>query len=410
MVEGANEVIDHPELNKIYLGDCLETMRQWPDEFIDCVVTSPPYWQLRDYGSEKQFGLEDSFEDYINQQVVVFDEVKRILRQGGTLWLNMGDSYRGGGCGGGGPLQITNKGTKLGKKIPPPGVSPKNLIGQPWKLAFALQESGWILRMDNIWSKPNPMPESTKDRCTRSHEYVFHFAKSERYFYDAEAIKVPVSGNPDSKDFVDRKSPSGWDTVAVRRDKKRGRYDKQKRAYETKKIEPSLTKNCRSVWNMPTQPFPAAHFATFPEWLVERCLRAGVSEGGYCGYCALAYVRILEESEVSIEYKRKCGSDESGKYRGEAKKNYKAGRAETPGEVKSRILSGMKKRETVGWAKPCSCFAGGKDIGTVFDPYSGSGTVAVVGKKLGLNFLGCELNPEYIAIANKRLQNESRLF
>lgn len=167
------------ELNKIYQGDCLETLISWPDNFIDCCVTSPPYWGLRDYGHEGQIGLEDSPEYYVSRMKVLFYEVRRVLKPEGTLWLNLGDSYAGGGRGGNDPEHCTekqksNRGTRnIPKSIVPSGIKQKDLVGIPWMVAFALRESGWYLRQDIIWHKPNPMPESVTDRCTKSHEYIF---------------------------------------------------------------------------------------------------------------------------------------------------------------------------------------------------------------------------------------------
>lgn len=178
---------------ELHLGDCLDVLKTMPDNSIHCCVTSPPYWGLRDYGHVGQIGLEDTPEAYVNRMVEVFREVKRVLRNDGTLWLNLGDSYANVGSNGsfGKTAQVRN--TKSGQQKTTnklvSGLKPKDLVGIPWRVAFALQADGWWLRQDIIWHKPNPMPESVTDRCTKSHEYVFLLTKSKQYFYDAEAIK-----------------------------------------------------------------------------------------------------------------------------------------------------------------------------------------------------------------------------
>lgn len=220
---------------KVIHSDALTTLAEVPDNTFRCCVTSPPYWGLRDYGISHQIGAEQRLEDYIENLKLVFREVRRVLRPDGTLWLNIGDSYTSGGR----TWRDTdkkNKGRAMDYRAPTPdGLKPKDLIGVPWKLAFALQGEGWYLRSDIIWNKPNCQPESVKDRPTRSHEYLFLFTKSERYYYDYEAIKEPT---------------------AV------GDY-----------------KNRRTVWNINTEGFPDTHFARFPTKLVEPCILAGTEPG-----------------------------------------------------------------------------------------------------------------------------------
>jgi DNA modification methylase len=236
----------HPKV-EVYCGDVLEVLKTLPSESVNCCVTSPPYFGLRDYGVDGQIGLEETPGEFVERLVRVFREVHRVLRVDGTLWVNIGDSYAGSGKGrngdgahSAGGNQATNKGTIAGhlrKTQGGPGVKPKDLIGIPWMLAFALRADGWYLRMDNIWHKPNPMPESVKDRPTKAHEYIFQFSKSQIYYYDADAIKEPsVTGNG--------------------------------------------TRNKRSVWSITVKPFKGSHFATFPPELPETCLLAGSPEGG----------------------------------------------------------------------------------------------------------------------------------
>ena len=324
-------------------GDVLERLRELPDNSVHCVVTSPPYWGLRDYGVEGQIGLEATFEEFIAKLVEVFREVRRVLRPDGTCWVNMGDAYandgKWGGSTGGKHVEALhgNSGIGRGKKLT--GLKPKDLIGQPWMLAFALRADGWWLRQDIIWAKPNPMPESVTDRCTKSHEYVFLLTKSERYFYDAEAVKEPANGWNGSE-FHDGKNLIVHPNVGKNRGKGNarnfrggvyvenetfdndGHLDRNSRGNQP---NDQGTRNKRSVWTISTEAFPEAHFATFPTELVKPCILAGSPDGG-----------------------------------------------------------------------------------TVLDPFSGSGTTGVVALRLGRAYLGIELNPEYIAIAERRLANYHR--
>ena len=250
-------------------GDCREVLKTLPDGSVNCCVTSPPYFGLRDYGHHGQIGLEPTPEAYVAQMVAVFREVKRVLRDDGTLWLNLGDSYNAAGREGHGTRigykQGTNRASDTGADNCRPSVAdlkPKDLIGIPWRVAFALQDDGWWLRQDIIWHKPNPMPESVTDRCTKAHEYVFLLSKSERYYFDAEAMKEPsVTNDPrrpyTSKGAKDLDGRSEWKSGQAR-----------------DKGDFSL-RNKRSVWTVATKPYKGAHFATFPPALIEPCILAG---------------------------------------------------------------------------------------------------------------------------------------
>lgn len=344
------------ELNRIYNMDALKGLSLLLDNSINCCVTSPPYWNLRDYGVNGQIGLEPTIEEYVTKIVGVFREVKRVLRPDGTLWLNLGDCYTPSAPGTMGDnihIEGTKEATKRARKIMrpqiPPGLKPKDLVGIPWRAAFALQSDGWYLRSDIIWHKPNPMPESVKDRPTKAHEYIFLPSKSKRYYYDYELIKEPsvYSGSNNGVGFgygTDKenrgreriyKTPTGWDTNkgshgsyhkdGRRSDKQRGhsrRHDGFNDRWDqmTKEEQCSMGRNKRTVWTVATQPFSEAHFATFPEKLIEPCILAGCPEGG-----------------------------------------------------------------------------------TVLDPFMGSGTTAKVAYKLRRNYIGFELIPEYIKISEKRL-------
>lgn len=268
-------------MNLIEFGDCRSTMRKWAQDGIKAqtCVTSPPYFGLRDYGHEGQIGLEQTPEEYIDKMVEVFREVRRVLADDGTLWLNIGDSYAANRS-----YQVPS--TKGGKKhsdsqavggkgsVVPDGLKPKDLIGIPWMLAFALRADGWYLRQDIIWHKPNPMPESVQDRCTKAHEYIFLLSKSERYFFDSEAMKEPSSDNPVS---AARRNRADFCTVGTKAIQ--GTGFGQSGMGENAKYK-GETRNRRSVWTVATRPYKGAHFATFPPALIEPCIKAGAPLGG----------------------------------------------------------------------------------------------------------------------------------
>jgi len=304
------------ELNKIIQGDCLDVMKDIPDKSINCCVTSPPYWGLRNYNCDGQLGLESTPEEYVKKMVDIFQEVKRVLRDDGSLWLNLGDSYVANKTGGlsskdskmtGGRATQETAAQRPDKKVP--GLMPKNLVGIPWRVAFALQADGWYLRQDIIWAKPNPMPESVTDRCTKSHEYIFLLSKSAKYFYDHEAIKEPQTTGQKAV-YHETLENHGWNAASGNHRDKSGTYGDGE------------TRNKRSVWTVTTKPFKKAHFATFPTKLIEPCILAG------------------------------CPKD-----------------------------------------------------GIVLDPFSGAGTTAFVAKENNRNFVGIEINQEYIDISNVRLRN-----
>lgn len=247
---------------QILNGDCRDILPTIPEKSVHCCVTSPPYWGLRDYGVKGQLGLEKTPEEYVAEMVKVFSEVRRVLRDDGTLWLNLGDSYVANGSN-----QVPQTKQHVGSGFAGAnrngctGLQPKNLVGIPWRVAFALQSAGWYLRQDIIWAKPNPMPESVTDRCTKAHEYIFLLSKSARYFYDREAIKETGAGR---KDLGEMTSSARLNQGGVW-------------AHTEKTTD---TRNKRSVWTVATQPYSAAHFATFPEKLIEPCILAGCPEGG----------------------------------------------------------------------------------------------------------------------------------
>jgi DNA modification methylase len=273
----------------LYGGDCRTVLVQLPADSVDCVVTSPPYWGLRDYGNDGQLGLERTPEEYVANLVQVFREVRRVLKPSGTCWLNLGDSYaanwRGGGPETASDKQLSNRGTVDFMGRPPTiGLKPKDLVGIPWRVAFALQADGWYLRSDIIWSKPNPMPESVTDRPTKAHEYLFLLTKSARYYFDADAVREEYS--PATESFNRMKAKWTDDRTASTLGSHEGRM--LGRATEPHgglynnggaKMNPA-GRNIRSVWTIATRPYPGAHFAVFPPELPERCIKAGSPANG----------------------------------------------------------------------------------------------------------------------------------
>ena len=305
---------------QILVGDVRTRLAEIPNAIVQTCITSPPYWGLRDYGQDEQIGLEQSPQEYVDAMVEVFREVKRVLRDDGTVWLNVGDSYAGSGKGPAGNLGKKNDERNMEKKhsaIVPDGLKPKDLVGIPWRLAFALQADGWYLRQDIIWAKPNVMPESVRDRCTKSHEYVFLLTKSAKYYYDHIAIKEPVS------EVSLKHAKSGWKTDRPSAKTSAGGIDVE--VMGTRFVNPD-GRNKRSVWFIPTASFKGAHFAVMPEKLVEPSVLAGSREGD-----------------------------------------------------------------------------------TVLDPFTGSGTVAVVALRHNRKFIGVELNPEYAEIAAERIGMEAEI-
>lgn len=281
-------------MNKVYWGDCRDSLRQMKDEGItvQTCVTSPPYYGLRDYGHDGQIGLEETPQQFINNLVEVFACVWDVLADDGTLWVNLGDSYAG--SNGNGQHEQSFGQTKYtpfesptsGKKL---GIKPKNLLGMPWRLAFALQDFGWYLRQDIIWHKPNPMPESVKDRCTKSHEYIFLLSKKPHYYFDYKAIQEPsIYGADDRSSRNDLRRNTGMNHIAPKKDNRAGNG---RIAYEGKRTENNTSggqesfvhiedmKNKRDVWTVTTKPYSGSHFAVFPTDLIEPMILAGSRVG-----------------------------------------------------------------------------------------------------------------------------------
>ena len=358
------------------------------------------------------FGLEPTYPLYVDHAVDIFREVRRVLRPDGTLWLNLGDSYatgagKVGNCPGGGEQgdpwnghrgsrggseKQPHTGSAIGpiiqpNRMPQPGLKAKDLCGIPWRVAFALQTDGWYLRSDIIWSKPNQMPESVTDRPTKAHEYLFLFAKSERYFYDAEAIKERGVMKPQARltprDFVNGKD-------AQRRADRRPDYRMRDDAEQE-----NATRNKRSVWEVATAPFTEAHFAVFPPDLIEPCVKAGTGEKGCCTKCGSPWIRQTDREQISLR-------PNSNSIRGSSPSHSRAIGQPQRGSM-------LVKVETVGWEASCDC---GADVApcTVLDPFLGAGTTALVADRLGRDCIGIELNPEYADMAKRRIEGDAGMF
>ena len=373
-------------------GDCLQQLATLPAASVQCCVTSPPYWGLRDYGTAGQLGLEATPDEYVANMVAVFRAVRRVLRDDGTLWLNLGDIYAQAKAGGNDGVPIewqrpsrANK-SKVAKTFP--GIKPKDLVGIPWRVAFALQADGWYLRQDIIWHKPNPMPESVTDRCTKAHEYIFLLTKSARYYYDANAIAEPVlesSTKRAAAGFVTSPRDDAVAGVSI------GANERTRFGLREKFAMPS-TRNKRSVWTVTTKPFKGAHFATFPPDLIEPCVLASTSHFGACAECKTPYQRLVEKGDVP---KRKTRDNLLGVY---------------PGRKTTTRLNTVDMAviptTTTGWGKMCNCTTDAVEPCVILDPFSGAGTTGVVAIKHSRCYIGTELNPDYLEISRKRIQAE----
>jgi DNA modification methylase len=382
--------------HRIIQGDCIEGLRTLPDGSVHCCVTSPPYWGLRDYGHDGQIGLEDTPEAYVARMVEVFREVRRVLRDDGTLWLNLGDSYANKKSGDtysgfndryfgretdGGKQAKTVSTANVGR-LAFPGLKPKDLVGIPWRVAFALQADGWWLRQDIIWAKPNPMPESVRDRCTKAHEYVFLLTKSERYYYDAEAVsEAAATAGQKGLGFYPGRAGA------------MGRKPSGNEAKDPSEGTRPAVRNRRSVWTVTTKPYSGAHFAVIPAALVEPCIKAGCPEQ-CCPGCGKGWERITKRVG---EYTTQWGSNVNL----EKQSSYPNVMSKTNQSRKEKMMVGV--HETLGWQPACDCAASGTIPGTVLDPFAGSGTTLAVAAELGRSGIGCELNPEYIELANQRI-------
>lgn len=457
----------------IITGDCREILDTLPERSVQCVVTSPPYWGQRSYGnedweggdpdcahhgsqrfdtpvSEKQssnkassveastctncpatrsdqgIGLEVDVQQWVDEIVGVFRKVWRVLRDDGTLWLNLGDKYWGTGGG--------NNNTGLtGRPMPEgdvdergsprhdrntwkqkDGLKSKDLIGLPWRLAFALQADGWYLRRDIIWHKPNPMPESATDRPSTAHEYVFLLTKKPRYFYDQDAVRTAISENTHARykdhNRVNPKAvPTGWDSRVGEGGHgtvhKLGRTPsnpvKQNTSFSAAINKPVDAANLRSVWTIPTQSFSGPHYATYPEKLVEPCIKAGTSEKGECPECGAPWKRTIVTGESSWQACKDAGWTGKHGVMGSAAMPT-VGTELAPDGVSTGGLGWAASRETTGWQPTCTHDSEPVPQ-TILDPFSGAGTTGLVAARFGRRYIGIELNLEYAEMSRRRI-------
>lgn len=459
---------------RIIVADALGGLKTLPADSVQCCVTSPPYWGLRDYGVGGQLGLERTPQEYVAALVAVFREVRRVLSDDGTLWLNLGDSYaadRGGtnmpaetlagGTNGkgdanahrgwpGGPSdkKLTQHRQRMGSRDAPAiGLKYKDMVGIPWRVAFALQADGWWLRSDIIWAKPNPMPESVTDRPTKSHEYLFLLSKNARYFYDAKAIAEPSitadmrrpyapgqvdeRGNGHDRGGGEPRRPGIGPQHAAERD----RNEK----YEPMETHP--TRNARSVWTIATSPYPEAHFATFPPELPRRCILAGSRGPGKRCDCEDLIATPLASGPIDDptsttgragtnrprrdgEGSRDITRREQRGYAQQMKDSPHRRRMETEAgkafahyirtdlsggrPLPLDLLDSWLERSWLVEPPPCSCPVMPGDV--VLDPFMGAGTTGLVARQLVRSCIGIELNPKYAELAKRRIEGDCPLF
>lgn len=367
--------------NIVLEGDVRAKLREIPEKSVQTCVTSPPYWGLRDYGHDGQIGHEETPDAYVGELVSVFREVHRVLRDDGTLWLNLGDSYFVKNPAGNKSFQVDQgypEYTKGSGRNKQGLLKYKDLVGIPWMVAFALRSDGWYLRSDIIWHKPNVMPESVTDRPTKAHEYVFLLTKSERYFYDNVGVREP-SSQPD-RERADRVGGN--------------KYGAGVKHSDGGIFTGSVTRNRRTVWAINPKPYKGAHFAIFPEELPETCIKAGTSEKGCCPACGAPWKRVVEKGV----------RDDNGVANGVAPENHAGGtRGKDPTRGGGNVLASVP-RVVLGIAPSCECPPSEPVPCIVLDPFAGSGTTLAVAKYLRRDYVGVELNPEYLKLIEERLR------
>ena len=346
---------------RVLTGDVFDHLDELPDESVHCVVTSPPYFALRDYGVEGAIGLEPTFDEHLEVMVRVFREVGRVLRKDGTLWLNYGDAYAGLTNGrSAADTKALGKDDRTFRDKPFSTVGgvfkAKDLMMMPARVALALQADGWWLRSEIVWHKPNPMPESAKDRPTSAHEKIYLLTRNARYFYDADAVRIPFNGA-----------------------------------------------NLRNVWTAATEPFRGAHFAVMPTAIVEPCIKAGTGERGCCPECGAPVIRIIRRIDQGWDgskYGERVVAASGGAINGGTAKS-------TLGSSNGKLVG---QSETAGWEPTCECGVGGPIPCIVLDPFAGAGTVGLVADRLGRDAILIELNPEYADMARARISGDAGMF
>jgi DNA modification methylase len=367
--------------NRIIQSDVLEGLKQLPNDYVQTVVTSPPYFGLRDYGVAGQIGLEETPEEYIEKLVAVFREVRRVLRPDGTCWINIGDSYAGGRIG---RDDSGDNGAFRGPRIEskcrdvPAGYKPKDLMMIPARVAIALQADGWWLRSDIIWHKPTAMPESVTDRPTNAHEHIFLLAKSERYFYNADAIREPL--RPKTFTTFGTTRTAGGDSSGLVKSANLGAMLRKPRLDPDGNVSGA---NKRSVWTVASYAYAESHFATFPPKLIEPMILAGTSPRA-CEHCGAPWERVIEPT-------------------GHINKREPA---HAPFSSPTKIDStgwAPTHQATDQWQPTCTCINGGHGRCIVLDPFIGSGTTALVAIQHARHWIGIELNPDYVDLARKRI-------
>jgi DNA modification methylase len=386
---------------RILVGDVREQLAAMPEASVQCCVTSPPYWGLRDYGVPGQIGSERTPEEFVATMVSVFSAVRRVLREDGTLWLNLGDTYNntdkwGGGGKNTGKHTVADDGSVpswnavRARKLPLAGLKPKDLIGIPWRVALALQADGWYLRQEVIWHKPSPMPSSAKDRFCTAHEQIFLLTKKPRYYFDWLAVSEPASGTAKHRGKGVHAKAEGLDrSSGVRAN---GDHQAAVAGLVSRRMR-------RTVWKIATKGFKGAHFATYPPALVEPCLLAGTSAHGACAECGAPWRRLVGKTRPGTKSKVNRASDDPG----------------SPYEMQSGSIVGncdpqrhVTDYVTEGWARTCKCETTDTRPCVVLDPFLGSGTTLMVARSLGLDGIGIELNPDYADMARKRIASTSR--
>lgn len=408
---------------QLLTGHCVDELNKLQAKSVQCIVSSPPYIWLRDYDTPPvdwpevhytpmiglppvvapaqtaSLGLEEDITSYLGHIVHVFRAAHRVLRDDGTMWINAGDSYASGGRGGGGSYMEErgdsswkNASGRNGFRKPPPGFGRKDMLGMPWRVAYALQADGWQLRNDVVWDKPNCMPESAEDRLTRCHEYLFLFSRSDHYHYDSDAIREPVTGGAHTRGggVGGKAVPPGSD--------KQGRIRQNERFGKAVR-ELVTNRNKRTVWSIPTEAFKGKHFATFPRALVRPCILASTSAMGCCSSCGAPRKRIVVIEGPSFNERSKDRPPSA----------YAEAWDGNPHSFAVRGSHGhiARIRRTVGWNPTCDCGVDKTKPCTVLDMFSGSGTVGVVAIATGRSYVGIDLSHEYSQQAIRRLARET---
>lgn len=381
--------------NEILQGDALQVLTTLPSESVQCCLTSPPYWpRLRNYlpddhpDKQREIGQESTLDAYIAHLVQVFREVKRILRPDGVLWLNMGDCFAGSGRGVGGKQAYL--GTQLPRNAFPLEVPKRNLLGMPWRVAFALQADGWWLRSDCVWFKPNCLPESVKNRPTRAHEYVFLLSKSEHYFYDYVAVMEPASAASLTRIL----QKTFWQQTGGPKDYRSGINPNRSMRQVLEHVAQHPQRNLRSVFQINTQPFKGHHYAVMPTQLAKLCILAGSSPYA-CEHCGAPWKRIVQHAR----FERHLGSS---KYIDPAMQA--TGIQSLRAAYRAQGLESPPPPQTLGWQPTCTCeehTSKGKCL--ILDPFAGAGTTLLTAAQVGRDWLGIELSAEYVEMARKRI-------